>query len=74
MDNLSEVFTAVSLGTEGRKTQNTIEAVQCLNSSFLIDAKSSRVLRVFEGSPMISAALVSNSGSLEKTQGSIRCG
>ena len=58
------VFESVPFGSPRRKRKHRIQAIQRLNGGLLIHAKHGRVLRGGPGtSPMISAALVSKSGS-----------
>ena len=62
-----EVLEAVPLGAARRERQHRILAVQRLDGRLLIDAEHRGMLGGWKYRPMISAALVSKSGSFEAT-------
>src|ERR1700689_2949298 len=68
------IFEAVALGAARRKGQDWIEPIQSLNGSLLIDAENRCMLRRFRYRPMMSAALLSKSGSSLAMYRSRRCG
>ena len=57
------VLEAVTLRSPRRKRQNRIEPIQGLDGGFLIDAEHGGMLRRAQHRPIMSAALLSNSGS-----------
>jgi len=71
------VLKAVAFSAAGRKREDGIEPIQSLNGSLLIQAENRGMLRRvqrFRYRPMMSAALLSKSGSSLAMYRSRRCG
>jgi hypothetical protein len=65
--SVAKVLETVAFGTSGRKRQNRVQPVQCLNRRLFIFSSTQNTAACrggFRYNPMISAALVSKSGSL----------